>query len=74
MRNGFLSTGWAKKGPVRRLGFFFPFLFFIFHRLGCNEKIEKKKLFSKIMKKKFQLALFSTLGGGQETTFYIKVA
>ena len=26
MINSFLSTGWAKKGPVRRLGLFFSFL------------------------------------------------
>ena len=36
------------------------------------EKLEESKLFSKIMKKKFQLALFSPLGRWTENTFLFK--
>ena len=69
MINGFLSTGWAKKGPVGRSGFF-NFIFFNFSLTRMHRKLREKNFFSKITKKKFQSALFS----GQETTFYLSVA
>ena len=62
MMNSFLSNGWAKKRASREVGLFFSF--FIFHRLGCTEKIEENIFFSKNHEKThFQSALISPLGG-----------
>ena len=73
MINSFLSTGWGKKEPIGRSGFFFLifFIFSIFH-FSVTRMLRKKKLFSKTMKKKFQSALFSLLGRWTANYFLFK--
>ena len=61
-----------KKGPVGRSGFFV--LFFIFYRLGCTEKIEEKNFFQTSWKKSSSRPFLAHSGGGQETSFYLRVA
>ena len=44
MINSFLSTGWGKKGPVGRSGFFLFFPNLFFYKLECTgEEVNKIK-------------------------------
>ena len=52
---------------------FFFFLHFSMTELDVLTKLRKKKLFKKIMKKKFQSALFSPLGQWTGNNFSFKV-
>ena len=64
-----------KKGASREV-WIPPPLFFIVHNQGCTEKIEGENnlFFSKIMKKRFSRPFLAHSGGGQETTFDLRVA
>ena len=48
----------GKNKASREVGIFFFFLFLIFHRLECTKKIDKKKLFTKIMEKQVLVGPF----------------
>ena len=74
MINTFLSTGWAKKRPVGRSGFFFLFCFSFFIDSNVLIKLREKNFFKNHEKKSSSWPFLVNSGGGQGTTFYLRVA